>query len=62
MFEKKGGWGCILDYYVYEEGGFEVVEWIFLEGLIVELFVIMLEEWIKILIGYIESLDDFFLY
>ncbi len=58
MFEKKG-MGRISDYYVYEDGGPEVAEWISLEGLTVEPPVITPEERTKTLTGYIKSSDDF---
>ncbi|EGQ9965479.1 hypothetical protein VCSRO209_1614 [Vibrio cholerae] len=62
LLEKKGGWGRISDYYVYEDGGPEVAEWIPLEGLTVEPPVITPEERTKTLTGYIESSDDFLLH
>ncbi len=62
LLEKKAGWGRISEYFVYEDGGPEVAEWISLEGLTVEPPVITPEERTKTLIGYIESSDDFLLH
>lgn len=62
LLEKKTGWGRISDYYVYEDGGPEVAEWIPLDGLIVEAPVITSEERTKTLTGYIEGSDDFLTY
>ncbi|KQA98755.1 hypothetical protein CGT92_02165 [Vibrio metoecus] len=62
LLEKKAGWGRISDYYVYQDGGPEVAEWIPLDGLVVEPPVITPEERTKTLKGYIEGSDDFLLY
>ncbi len=62
LLEKQSGWGRISDYYVYQEGGPEVAEWIPLDGLSVEAPIITPQERSKTVAGYIGASDDFGLY
>lgn len=59
VLEKKDGWGRISPYYVYEEGGPEVAEWVPMEALLEVAPTITREERIETVSGYIENSDDF---
>ncbi|MGY3571901.1 hypothetical protein [Vibrio paucivorans] len=59
ILEKKEGWGRISVYYVYEEGGDEVAEWVPMDALVEEKPVITKAERTKTLMGYVENSDDF---
>ncbi len=59
LLEKKNGWGRVSAYFVYEQGGPEVAEWIPLDGLVEDAPVITPEERRKTVTGYIEGSDDF---
>lgn len=58
LYEKKAGWGRLTEYFVYQEGGPEVAEWVPLSGLVEQPPVITPEERKKTLSGYIEKSDD----
>ncbi|WP_158146169.1 hypothetical protein [Vibrio fluvialis] len=58
LYEKKDGWGRITQYFVYQEGGPEVAEWVPLSGLVEQPPVITPDERKKTLLGYIEKSDD----
>lgn len=59
ILEKMDGWGRITDYFVYEEGGPEVAEWIPMEGLVEQPPVITQQERRATLTEYVSSSDDF---
>ncbi len=59
ILEKKDGWGRISVYYVYEEGGEEVAEWVPMERLLEVPPTITKEERVETISSYIESSDDF---
>ncbi|MGC9403269.1 SH3 domain-containing protein [Vibrio genomosp. F10] len=59
ILEQRDGWGRISVYYVYEDGGEEIAEWIPMEGLVEEAPVITKEERQETLTAYIDSSDDF---
>jgi len=59
LLEKKNGWGRVSAYFVYEQGGPEVAEWIPLDGLVEEAPVITPEERRKTIQGYISGSDDY---
>lgn len=58
LLEKKNGWGRVSAYFVYEQGGPEVAEWIPLEGLVEQAPVISPEERKKTIQNYIAGSDD----
>lgn len=58
LYEKQEGWGRLTPFYVYEEGGPEVAEWIPLDGLVVEPPVITPEERRETVLSYIINSDD----
>lgn len=58
LYEKKEGWGRVSQYFVYQEGGPEVAEWIPLSGLSEQPPVITAEERNKTLSAYIAKSDD----
>lgn len=62
ILEKKDGWARISDYIVYEDGGEEVAEWIFMDGLSKDEVIISDEENLEILDSYIEESDDLLSY
>jgi len=62
ILERKAGFGRITDYFVYEENGPEVAEWIPLDGLVEQPPVISAEERRKTVTQYIANSDDFKLY
>lgn len=59
ILEERDGWGRISPYYVYEEGGEEVAEWLPMEALVEEPPVVSKEERNEILTAFIENSDDF---
>lgn len=59
ILEKKEGWGRISPYYVYEDGGEEVAEWVPMDALLEVAPTITKEERVKTISGYIENSDDF---
>lgn len=58
LYEKQDGWGRLTPFYVYEEGGPEVAEWIPLEGLVIDPPVITAEERRETVLSYILNSDD----
>lgn len=62
LYEKKQGWGRLSPYFIYQEGGPEVAEWIPLQGLAEQPPVISPEERYKTLLSYIVESDDLALY
>ncbi len=58
LLEKKNGWGRVSAYFVYEQGGPEIAEWIPMEGLVEQAPVISPEERKKTIQGYIAGSDD----
>ncbi len=62
ILERKAGFGRITDYFVYEENGPEVAEWIPLDGLVEQAPLITAEERRKTVTQYIATSDDFKLY
>lgn len=60
LYEKKDGWGRITQYFVYQEGGPEVAEWVPLSGLVEQPPVITPDERKKTLLGYIENPTIYF--
>ncbi len=59
LLEKKNGWGRVSAYFVYEQGGPEIAEWIPLDGLVEEAPVITPEERRKTIQGYIARSDSY---
>ncbi|WP_084186071.1 hypothetical protein [Vibrio pacinii] len=59
ILEKKDGWGRISAYFVYEEGGPEVAEWVPMEALLEVPPTITKKERMTTLSEYIEDSDDF---
>ena len=59
VLEKKDGWGRISPYYVYEDDGPEVAEWIPMDALLEVPPTITDAERTKTVSGYIEESDDF---
>ncbi len=59
LLEKKNGWGRVSAYFVYEQGGPEVAEWIPLDGLVEEAPMITEEERRKTVQSYVEGSDDY---
>ncbi len=59
ILEKKDGWGRISVYYVYEEGGEQVAEWVPMERLLEVPPTVTKQERIETISRYIESSDDF---
>ncbi|EGA65371.1 hypothetical protein L1D54_13850 [Vibrio brasiliensis] len=59
ILEKKDGWGRISPYYVYEEGGPEVAEWVPMEALLEVAPTISKQERVETVSQYIEDSDDF---
>ncbi|MGF1719607.1 hypothetical protein L4D20_06120 [Vibrio kyushuensis] len=59
ILEERDGWGRISVYYVYEEGGEEIAEWIPMEALVEDPPVITKEERHDTLMSYIDKSDDF---
>ena len=59
VLEKKDGWARISPYYVYEDGGPKVAEWVPLDALLEVPPTITKEERQKTISSYIESSDDF---
>ncbi|MEL7292276.1 MAG: hypothetical protein AAGJ78_14400 [Pseudomonadota bacterium] len=59
ILEKKDGWGRISAYFVYEEGGPEVAEWVPMDALLEVPPTITKEERVETLSEYIENSDDF---
>ncbi|WP_202408541.1 hypothetical protein [Vibrio tetraodonis] len=59
ILEKKNGWGRISRYYVYEEGGEEIAEWVPMEALVEIAPTITKEERVNTVSSYIEKSDDF---
>jgi len=62
LLEKKNGWGRITAYFVYEQGGPEIAEWVPLDGLVKESPAITPEERMKTLQSYISGSDDYALF
>lgn len=62
VLEQKEGWGRISRYFVYEEGGPEVAEWVSMQGLSETRPVISKAEKEEILTAYINKSDDLKLY
>lgn len=58
LLEKKNGWGRVSAYFVYEQGGPEIAEWIPLDGLVEQAPVITVEERKKTIQDYIAASDD----
>ncbi|GLT20062.1 hypothetical protein GCM10007938_38450 [Vibrio zhanjiangensis] len=59
ILEKKNGWGRISRYYVYEEGGDEIAEWVPMEALLEIAPTITKEERVETVSSYVEKSDDF---
>ncbi|MDN3611376.1 hypothetical protein QWZ16_17380 [Vibrio ostreicida] len=59
ILEKKDGWGRVSDYYVYEEGGEEIAEWVPMDALLEVAPTISKEERMETISRYIEKSDDF---
>ena len=59
VLEKKDGWARISPYYVYEDGGPKVAEWVPLDSLLEVPPTITKEERQKTISSYIENSDDF---
>ncbi|WP_174244275.1 hypothetical protein [Vibrio atypicus] len=59
VLEKKDGWGRISPYYVYEDGGQEVAEWVPMEALLEVAPTITKDERTETVSSYIEKSDDF---
>lgn len=59
ILEKKEGWGRISAYYVYEDGGPEVAEWVPMEALLEVAPIITKDERRETVSRYIENSDDF---
>lgn len=59
VLEKRDGWGRISAYYVYEEGGPEVAEWVPMDALLEVAPTITKDERIETVSSYIENSDDF---
>ncbi len=59
ILEKRDGWGRISPYYVYEEGGPEVAEWVPMEALLEVAPTITKQERVETVTTYIEDSDDF---
>ncbi|KLN66853.1 hypothetical protein ZX61_02620 [Vibrio sp. VPAP30] len=59
ILEKRDGWGRISPYYVYEEGGPEVAEWVPMEALLEVAPTITKQERVETVTTYIENSDDF---
>ncbi|WP_422640900.1 hypothetical protein [Vibrio aestuarianus] len=59
ILEKIDGWGRITDYFVYEDGGPEVAEWIPMDGLVEQPPVITKQERRATLTEYVSKSDDF---
>ncbi|NAW55933.1 MULTISPECIES: hypothetical protein [unclassified Vibrio] len=62
ILEQKDGWGRISPYYVYEEGGPEVAEWVPMDALLETPPIISEAERRETITGYINGSDDFDLY
>ncbi|MEZ8826446.1 hypothetical protein AB6E04_18985 [Vibrio amylolyticus] len=62
LLEQRDGWGRISVYYVYEDGGEEIAEWIPMEALVEEPPMITEEERHDTLMAYIDKSDDFITY
>ncbi|QXO16358.1 hypothetical protein [Vibrio ostreae] len=58
LYEKKDGWGRVSQYFVYQEGGPEIAEWLPLSGLSEQAPVITADERNKTLAAYIAKSDD----
>ncbi|NAW69230.1 hypothetical protein CAG54_14345 [Vibrio sp. V27_P1S3P104] len=58
LYEKKSGWGRISPYFVYQDGGPEVAEWIPLQGLSEQAPSITAEERYNTVLSYIADSDD----
>ncbi|KJY82997.1 hypothetical protein TW81_11405 [Vibrio galatheae] len=59
VLEKRDGWGRISPYYVYEEGGPEVAEWVPMSALLEVAPTITKQERTETVTTYIENSDDF---
>ena len=59
ILEKRDGWGRISPFYVYNEGGPEVAEWIPMDSLLEVPPTITKQERIKTISSYVEGSDDF---
>ncbi|WP_394125988.1 hypothetical protein [Vibrio hepatarius] len=59
ILEKRDGWGRISPYYVYEDGGPEVAEWVPMEALLEVAPTITKKERLETVGQYIENSDDF---
>ncbi|HAS61903.1 MAG TPA: hypothetical protein DCS35_04590, partial [Vibrio sp.] len=59
ILEKRDGWGRISPFYVYNEGGPEVAEWIPMDALLEVPPTITKQERIKTISSYVEGSDDF---
>lgn len=59
VLEKKDGWGRISAYYVYDDGGPEVAEWVPMEALLEVAPTITKEERRETVSSYIEKSDNF---
>lgn len=62
ILEKRNGWGRISPFYVYNEGGPEIAEWIPMDALLEVPPTITKQERIKTISSYVEGSDDFKLY
>ncbi|MCG3760052.1 hypothetical protein EXA21_10845 [Vibrio cincinnatiensis] len=58
LYEKTPEWGRLSPYFVYQEGGPEVAEWIPLQGLAEQAPIITPEERYKTVLSYISDSDD----
>ncbi len=59
ILEKQQGWGRVTPYYVYEEGGEEVAEWVKMDQLLEVAPTITREERLETVSQYVEKSDDF---
>lgn len=59
VLEQRDGWGRISPYYVYQDNGPEVAEWVPMDALLEVAPTITKEERTETVSGYIENSDDF---
>ncbi len=59
ILEKKEGWGRVTPYYVYEEGGEEIADWVPMDALLEVPPTITRQERLETVSKYVEKSDDF---
>ncbi|MDW6093998.1 SH3 domain-containing protein [Vibrio rhizosphaerae] len=62
VLEQKQGWGRISRYFVYQQGGPEIAEWVAMDQLSEQVPIISKEEKEEILMSYINKSDDLLIY